>query len=315
MPVTVYRSTDASAPVLSNANGSLIAVMKACLVDGYGSKAAAGWTAPYTGTNLIAFREGAGGNNRFLRVFDGGTDASAHRVANVRAYENMTAISTGTGPCPTLGQLGGNGATLSYFQSGRVSPNSAWVLVASSYFFHLIVEQGDAGTYPEYMAFGTFFSDVPADAFNDVLLAGSQLGAGWTGYVNAAAQEGVWVMRSDTGVLGAVATSLLSDVRSTINSAPSVHGAGSAMTPYPDRIRGGLLQSQPVLFCDGFRRGRIPGLWEQHHIPADIGGHRTTWSGGPGALSGKQFQIFGGLSALTVGTGAHVTIELSDTWS
>lgn len=51
MPVTVYRSTDAGAPVLSNSNGSLIAVLKACLVDGYSSKASAGWTAPFTGTS------------------------------------------------------------------------------------------------------------------------------------------------------------------------------------------------------------------------------------------------------------------------
>ena len=38
MAVTVYRSTDASAPLLTNSNGSLIAVLRACLVDGYGSK-------------------------------------------------------------------------------------------------------------------------------------------------------------------------------------------------------------------------------------------------------------------------------------
>ena len=50
MPVTVYRSTDAGAPLLTNSNGSLIAVLKACLVDGYGSKASAGWTAPFLRT-------------------------------------------------------------------------------------------------------------------------------------------------------------------------------------------------------------------------------------------------------------------------
>jgi hypothetical protein len=315
MPVTVYRSTDSGAPLLSNANGSLIAVMQACLVDGYGSKAGAGWSAPFTGAGLIAFRQGAGGNNRFLRVFDGGTDATANRVIKVRAYESMTAISTGTGPCPTLGQMAGDGATISYFQASRTSPNPSWVLVASSSFFHLIVEQGDANTYPEYMAFGKFFSDLPGDIFNDVLLAGSQPGAGWAGYLDAASQNGTWVMRSDTGALGAVATSMLSDCKTSISGSLSVHGVGSAFSPYPDRVRSGLLQSQAVLFCDGYRRGRVPGLWETHHRPADIGGHRTTWSGGPGALSGRQFQIFGGLAGVTVGSSAHVVIELSDTWS
>ena len=315
MPVTVYRSTDASAPVLSNANGSLIAVLRACLVDGYGSKAAAGWTAPYTGTNLIAFKEGAGGNNRFLRVFDGGADTFTSRVIKVRAYENMTAISTGTGPCPTTGQLGGNGATLSYFYAGRVAPNPSWVMVATSSFFHLLVESGDGGTYPEYMAFGAFFSDLPGDTFNNVLIASPIDGSGWGGHTNPDNQSGIWVMRSDTGALGAVQAGFYSDVRTTHNTTSSCFGAGSAKNPYPDMVRGGLLQSQPSLVCGGYRRGRVPGLWETHHLPGEIGGHRTTWSGASGLLAGRQFQMFGGLAGVMIGENAHVTLELSDTWN
>ena len=315
MPVTVYRSTDASAPLLSNTNGSLIAVMKACLVDGYGSKAAAGWTAPYTGTNLIAFKEGAGGNNRFLRVFDGRADAFTSRVIKVRAYENMTAISTGTGPCPTTGQLGGNGATLSYFYAGRVAPNPSWVMVATSSFFHLLVESGDGGMYPEYMAFGAFFSDLPGDTFNNVLIAGPVDGGGWGGYMDPGHPYGVWVMRSDTGALGAVQAGFYSDVRTTHIITSGCFGTGSAKNPYPDRVRGGLLQSQPSLVCGGYRRGRVPGLWETHHLPAEIGGHRTTWSGASGLLAGRQFQMFGGLAVVMIGENAHVTLELSDTWN
>lgn len=315
MAVTVYRSTDASAPLLTNSNGSLIAVLKACLVDGYGSKASAGWTAPFTGTNLIAFKEGAGGNNRYLRVYDGGTDASGYRVANVRAYEAMTAVSTGTGPCPTLGQVSGNGATLSYFQTGRSTPNVSWMVVATSSFFHLIVEQGDGNLYPEYLAFGKFISELAGDTFNEVLLAGFQPGSGWPGYADAANGGGTWVIRSDTGALGAVSSSLITDVRVGIGTTASVHGGGSSFVPYPDRVRGGLMQSQVTIFCDGYRRGRIPGLWEQHHVPTDLGGHRTTWTGATGTLAGKQFQLFGPLASLTVGSGAHVVLELSDTWS
>ena len=314
MAVTVYRSTDAGAPLLTNSNGSLIAVLKACLVDGYGSKASAGWTAPFTGTNLIAFKEGAGGNNRYLRVYDGGTDAWGYRVANVRAYEAMTDVSTGTGPCPTLGQVSGNGATLSYFQAGRSTPNVSWIVVATPSFFHLIVEQGDNNSYPEYMAFGKFISDLAGDTFNEVLLAGSVPGAGWLGYSDNYT-FGTWVMRSDTGALGAVSSSLLTDARTAATTTASVHGVGSTFTPYPDRVRGGLLQSQAAIFCDGYRRGRVPGLWEQHHVPTAVGGHRTTWTGATGALAGKQFQLFGPLAALAVGYSAHVVLELSDTWS
>lgn len=42
MPVTVYRSSDANAPPLMGAAGSLLSVLEACLVDGYGSTFAQG---------------------------------------------------------------------------------------------------------------------------------------------------------------------------------------------------------------------------------------------------------------------------------
>ena len=50
MTVTVYRSTDASAPVLTGVAGAMKAVLDACLVNGYGAKAAAGWSAPFSAT-------------------------------------------------------------------------------------------------------------------------------------------------------------------------------------------------------------------------------------------------------------------------
>lgn len=312
MAVTVYRSTDASAPLLTNSNDSLIAVLRACLVDGYGSKPPAGWTAPFTGTNLIAFKQGAGGNNRYLRVYDGTNDASYGRNARFRAYENMTAISTGTGPCPTTGQLGGNGATLAYCMVGQTAP-STWVVVASASFVHVIVEQGDSNNYPEYLGFGKFVSNVPADTYSDVLIGGFSLGSGWPGYVDNTTSGGIWVMRSDTGAAGAVVSILYPEVRYSATQVTSVHGVGSSANPFPDRVLGGLLQSQALLICDGYRRGRIPGLWETHSPPADFGGHRTTWSG-TGALAGRQFQIFGPIANYAFGSGAYVVIELSDTW-
>jgi len=39
---TLFRSDDTGAPTLSGTEGSLIDVLKACLVDGYGAKAALG---------------------------------------------------------------------------------------------------------------------------------------------------------------------------------------------------------------------------------------------------------------------------------
>lgn len=66
---TIYRSTDTGAPSLPpfgnyNSAGFVIDLLKACLVDGYGSKIGAGWTVDYEDTTAekrrIAFSNGNG---------------------------------------------------------------------------------------------------------------------------------------------------------------------------------------------------------------------------------------------------------------
>ena len=76
MTVRVYSSTDASAPVLTGQVGSLIAVLDACLVNGYGTKTAAGWTKPFAdASNTAVYRSGSG-SRAFFRFFDDGTAAT-----------------------------------------------------------------------------------------------------------------------------------------------------------------------------------------------------------------------------------------------
>lgn len=60
MTVRVYRSTDVGAPVLSNTPGAMVAVLDACLVDGYGSKPGSGWTKKYVGGNNRTYQLGGG---------------------------------------------------------------------------------------------------------------------------------------------------------------------------------------------------------------------------------------------------------------
>ena len=91
MPVTLYLSSDDQAPVLTNANLSVI--LKACLVTGYGSKTGAGWTLPYedaaANTRVFAPKH-AGELDSYLRIKDNGGGASS-----VQAYREMTGIDTG----------------------------------------------------------------------------------------------------------------------------------------------------------------------------------------------------------------------------
>src|SRR5277367_4813757 len=99
MTITVYKSSDASAPVLSGQAGAMAGVLDACLVNGYGSKAAAGWGTAFTGTNLRAYQP-ASGNRLYLALDDTGTTS-----CRLTGYEAMSAVSTGTGPFPTSLQV------------------------------------------------------------------------------------------------------------------------------------------------------------------------------------------------------------------
>ena len=91
MPVTLYLSSDDQAPVLTNANLSVI--LKACLVTGYGSKTDAGWTMPYedaaSNTRVFAPKH-AGELDSYLRIKDNGGGDSV-----VQAYREMTGIDAG----------------------------------------------------------------------------------------------------------------------------------------------------------------------------------------------------------------------------
>jgi hypothetical protein len=61
MTVRVYRSTDASAPVLTGQVGSLTALLDAILVNGYGALTAAGWTIAQTTTNKRGYKQNTTG--------------------------------------------------------------------------------------------------------------------------------------------------------------------------------------------------------------------------------------------------------------
>lgn len=63
MTISIYRSTDVGAPVFSSGvKGSLITVLDACLVNGYGSKSPLGWSKVYSGTRpTVAVDPWAGG--------------------------------------------------------------------------------------------------------------------------------------------------------------------------------------------------------------------------------------------------------------
>lgn len=98
-----------------------------------------GWTRAFnSGTTTAAYRQGgSAAHKRFLRVYDGNTNSSAYFY--LRAYENMTAISTGTGPFPTSGEKSGDGTGI-YCGS---SPARPWIIVGTPRAFYFLTDSAN----------------------------------------------------------------------------------------------------------------------------------------------------------------------------
>lgn len=129
MDPILYSHDDASAPVLAGQSGKLLDILDKCLVTGYGSKPAAGWSKAFTGTNLAAFKPAVGSSSQLIRV-----DDTQARETRVRLYRTMSAISTGTGPAPSS-----SGYVRWYKSINSSSTPRAWWLVADDRGFFLVV--------------------------------------------------------------------------------------------------------------------------------------------------------------------------------
>lgn len=171
---TVYSSGDASAPVLTGQVGSLIGVLDACLVNGYGSKTAAGWSKAYSGTNAADYRQASSG--MYLDVNDNAAGSGGAQEANVRGYETMTALATGSNAFPTTAQQGSPGLYVRKSASADAT-SRGWVVLADGQTFHLFILSGDTvGRYQSF-SFGAFYSFKSGDAYKNCIIGHTAPGA------------------------------------------------------------------------------------------------------------------------------------------
>jgi hypothetical protein len=172
MTTRVYTSWDASSPSLSGTSGSLIALLDACLVNGYGSKAAAGWTKPYTGTNVAAFRQG-GGSMQYMFVHDALTISGGSKDASVCGMINMTSISAFDRSFPSADNsqyyLEDTPAAFGVmWRKSNTSDSVArdWILFADEKTVYMFIDSG-LSTSPGYAiyGFGDFNSFVDGEEY------------------------------------------------------------------------------------------------------------------------------------------------------
>jgi hypothetical protein len=162
---TVYKSTDASAPTLDGQVGSLITVLKACLVNGYGAKSAAGWTIAEEDSpnHKIIFRnDTVNGSGRYFRFQDNGRvsysgypyyNSDRNNMACFFGMHSYSDIDTPVMAFPrvlTGGDLIGSSAygISVRKRTGTSNPtySAPWIVVADARTCYLVIGYTDANT-------------------------------------------------------------------------------------------------------------------------------------------------------------------------
>lgn len=252
-----YTSADSGAPVINGVAGAIPAALDAILVTGYGSKTAAGWGKPYTGTNKAAFQNSAaaGGTNMFVRVEHAGAGTGGARNATARSYATMSDVDTGTVETPTVAQV----ASGAVWRASNTADSTAraWIAAADELSFVLCVDTGTntangCGVY----AAGDFQSLVASDPYRFFIIGRETLAGA-----------------SDNGTHSGICT-----IGNTLCTTQSSYGIwlarGHAGTGSP--IRAGI--AMPSIVNDGFLKvigasahsiaASAPGSGLAHWVPA-----------------------------------------------
>lgn len=306
---TIYRSTDPGAPVLSGQVGSLLAVLHAVLVTGYGAganlKPGAGWTRPYSSPTVHVYRNSAtSGSGAYLRVRD---DASADMLntpclAQAIGFSSMSDIDTGENRTPSL-SMQARGSLIAKAPPGNTAPRE-WIAIATEIGFYLFTNWSSYGRGLAPYFYGDLISSVGGDAFPFAMFGSANLdsysgtysnyvmSAFWStelsmalpetsGDTNKRGQPGGFIMRSyssGANAPGRIATvGYGSDERTRYSYGTDIFPA------VPDRAHGGLNFMKALVKEAPFTiRGHLPGMLVPLHLRPYADGERVQYMEGFG---------------------------------
>lgn len=304
---TIYNSSDASAPTLNGTTGSLVTVLDAILVNGYGAKAAAGWAKSYSGASKAAYRPAAG-TRFYMRIQDDGPGAGTYKEARMVGFETMSDVDTGTGRFPS-------GATNLFIRKSATADATAraWVAYADGRTLYFFALTGDTANNYKACHFGDIYSVAPGDAYQCLVIGRPAENTGTYGelmdteYPSSAA-AGHFMARSYGGGGSAITVSKHGD-----NGKSGTAGYPTGALPGPNPQDGAYYLS-PFWVCEASSasvRGRMRGMHHYCHLPASASDGATF--GGAGDWAGKTFQIVKGVGYSGGGTLVPAAMETSDT--
>lgn len=315
----VYRSSDTGAPTLTGQAGSLVQVLDAVLVTGYGAKSPAGWSKPFTGTNRAVFRQGEvrRAPRMYLDVNDNAPGAGGGREARLRGFEEMSAVGVGDGPFPTTAQLA---AGIIPRKSATADATArGWMILADARTFILCTQPGDnvfaAGEW-SVLYFGDYYSLRPGDLWRVCIVGRINENASGADVITLPSNSFTSGTSGSYGVrsVGGGSQSLgLPRLRS------SAAGVGSNAISYPNPTDGAAYLSRDWIGENASSgsglvalRGHLRGIWHWLHAVSAIANNDTFSGKTGGPLAGRTFQY---LRVTQTGPSASaVVVETSDTW-
>jgi hypothetical protein len=293
---TTFTYTVANSPT-TPATGTILVKLAAL-----GAISGNPWGIAFTATNQRAYRA-ATGLRHYLMV----NDNSNTNSCIVRGFQAMTAVTTGTGPFPTVTQSSTNlkwprpdpTTFSSTVNSPGLTSDDSWIIVGDEKRFYLGVCTGSTG-WRAWYGFGEAISYKPADAFHTFILgyanavgddtvnspqgmyfgtaqAASQAAGSYYSYnlaFNRSADQSTLSKISGLSVGGGQSAS--SSNLQTLNNAPGARGTASPIT--------GGIELLPIEIIENisssyYRRGRMPGLLGAWGYPDFENNDNVSYSG------------------------------------
>lgn len=238
-----------------------------------------GWTIAFTATNKRSYRQGAGSNAFYFDV-----DDSVGGYANVRGYETMTAVGTGSNPFPTVAQQAvctvykSNGAFIREFViAGNSKCLRIWTCPNGIF----------AASGVSLMDFGDVVTEVSGDVYGTTIHArgDTTLTNGYSAFALAGAITNTVPGRYVARLAAGVGTSLAAGVHSdgAKNNGSAVIGIGACAYPAQN---GGAYIAPLTLHNNSSPRGVLPGIYDICHAKPFT--HFDTFAGN-GVFAGKKF--------------------------
>ena len=292
---TIYSSSDASGPgPITGAAGTLLALLDACLVNGYSGKTAAGWTKPFSNSgNIGCYKQGAGAGLGLVINDNGPNGTSTYKEAWCIGWEVVASVAstvgTGTGQFPTPAQLNTSGYVVARKSNTADSTQRTWVLFADASTFYLFILTGDSASTYNGLWYGDVYSLAGStDAYRVLLAAHATPNSptGVLGNTNLAGTgtAGQYMARSWGGTGSSINVSMIGDYGlaaggALAGSLQSPNGPDNSFYLCPVRVA----EITPLI------RGRYRGLYQICNAASNFTDGQNFAGGGD--FAGKTFKV------------------------